>query len=135
MVYSGQEMPNHKRLEFFDKDVIEWTGKYELHDFYKTLLSLHTSNPALRGGDTAVNTYLIHTNTDTQVMAYLRKNESYEVLVLLNLSGEPATCNIFHEKVSGHYTNVFTGETINANEVKQFALHCWGYHVFEKVAF
>ena len=40
MIYSGQEMPNKKRLKFFEKDVIEWDGKFELHNFYKTLLTV-----------------------------------------------------------------------------------------------
>ena len=38
MIYSGQEMPNKKRLKFFEKDPIEWDGNFEMHDFYKTLL-------------------------------------------------------------------------------------------------
>src|SRR5688572_5408859 len=31
LLYSGQEMPNRKKLQFFEKDAIEWNGKYELH--------------------------------------------------------------------------------------------------------
>ena len=56
LLYSGQELPNLKRLKFFDKDPIEWNGKYELHDFYRTLLQLRKRNPALRAGDDAVTT-------------------------------------------------------------------------------
>ncbi len=41
LIYSGQELPNKKRLKFFDRDPIEWTGNYKLHDFYKTLLEFH----------------------------------------------------------------------------------------------
>ena len=55
LIYSGQELPNMKRLKFFEKDAINWTGEnadnYRLHDFYKTLLNLHSNNPALRAGD------------------------------------------------------------------------------------
>src|SRR5439155_16722224 len=47
LLYSGQEMPNHKRLKFFDKDPIEWTGSYELHDFYKTLFQFRFHHPAV----------------------------------------------------------------------------------------
>src|SRR6185436_95495 len=47
LIYSGQELPMvNKRLYFFDKDVIPWTGDYALHDFYKTLLTLRSTNPA-----------------------------------------------------------------------------------------
>src|SRR5690606_7575872 len=50
LLYSGQELPLKKRLEFFEKDPIPWTGKYELHDFYKKLLELRKENNAMRGG-------------------------------------------------------------------------------------
>ena len=132
MLYSGQEMPNHKRLAFFDKDIIEWDGTYALHDFYKTLLNLHTNNPALRGGDPEVNTHLLQNNRDTNVMAYLRKNNNSEVLVLINFSNEKTNCTVFDEALAGHFTNVFTKEMINTNEEKQFELPPWGYLVFEK---
>jgi glycosidase len=59
LIYSGQEMPNKKRLKFFDKDPIEWTGNYLLDDFYKVLLSLRKHCTALRSGDTTVDTKII----------------------------------------------------------------------------
>ncbi|MCH5598819.1 alpha-amylase family protein [Niabella ginsengisoli] len=93
LIYSGQELPlKHKRLMFFDKDAIPWTGKYALHGFYKTLFNLHANNPALRGGDAAAQTIKLATNADDKVLVYLRKNESDEVLVILNWS---ARCSIF----------------------------------------
>jgi alpha-amylase len=47
LLYSGQELPNLKRLLFFDKDVIEWNDELKLHHFYKLLLELHSTHPAL----------------------------------------------------------------------------------------
>ncbi len=132
LIYSGQEMPNHKRLEFFDKDVIAWDGKYELHDFYKTLLNLHTSNAAVRGGDPAVSTHMLHTSADNNMLAYLRKNGNDEVFVLLNMSSEKVDCIIHDEKVNGHFRNIFTEGIINTNEQRQFEMQPWDYLVFEK---
>jgi glycosidase len=48
LIYSGQEKPNLKRLEFFEKDFIDWEGETELHAFYKTLLNLRKKNKALQ---------------------------------------------------------------------------------------
>src|ERR1700677_320620 len=78
MLYSGQELPNLKKLAFFDKDVIEWNGKYELQDFYKILLSLHKNNPALRTADPAAITINLQTDKSSQVMSYLRRNGDKE---------------------------------------------------------
>ncbi len=48
LIYSGQELPNNKRLAFFDKDEIEWSEDVLLHQFYKTLLTFHATQPALQ---------------------------------------------------------------------------------------
>ena len=40
LIYSGQELPNKKRLNFFTKDQIDWTFPTEFHNFYKKLQPL-----------------------------------------------------------------------------------------------
>ncbi|MGG9971779.1 alpha-amylase family glycosyl hydrolase [Ferruginibacter sp. SUN002] len=132
LIYSGQELPNHKRLKFFDKDVIEWTGKFEMEDFYKTLLSIHKNNPALRAGDPAVTTYILQSNADNNVLAFLRKNGNNEVLVLLNLSKEKVDCTINDAHLSGTFTDVFHNLSFNFGNTQHFALSPWQYLVYEK---
>ncbi|MBK5271023.1 MAG: alpha amylase C-terminal domain-containing protein [Bacteroidia bacterium] len=132
LIYSGQELPLHKRLKFFDKDTIPWTGEYELHDFYKTLLNLHSSSPALRAGDPSAQTFRIKTNDD-HVFAYLRKNGSKEVLVVLNMSKETKEHLIINDdKVTGIYNNVFSGTSDNFTSEKKIQLHTWEYLLYEK---
>ena len=46
LIYSGQEEPVQRALEFFDKDPIAF-GKYERAKFYQTLLALRKRNQAL----------------------------------------------------------------------------------------
>jgi hypothetical protein len=74
LIYSGQELPNLKRLEFFEKDVIGWNGVYQLHDFYKTLNELNKNNKALMAADESVSTYLAEVEESANVIAYQRKN-------------------------------------------------------------
>lgn len=132
LLYSGQEMPLYrKRLAFFDKDPIPWTGQYELHDFYKTLLALKASNPALRGGDPSVTTFRIATSADSQVFSFLRKNADREVLVFLNFSRDPVVyADVIDDKVHGIFRNVFTNESMDLGSKKNIQLH--QYLVFEK---
>jgi alpha-amylase len=132
LIYSGQELPNYKRLEFFDKDQIDWNGKYELHDFYKTLLTLHKNNTALRAGDAAVTTYNLSMNNGDKVMAYLRKNGQDEVLVLLNFSNEALSCSILDEHLNGKFINVFDKEEEDFTGLKIVELQPWQYLVYEK---
>lgn len=37
LVYTGQEIPNRKRLAFFEKDPLEWPSELKSHFFYKQL--------------------------------------------------------------------------------------------------
>ena len=113
LIYNGQELPlKTKRLEFFEKDPIPWTGKNELHDFYKTLLNLKSNNSALRGGDPAVTTYLLKTSADDKILAYLRKNGKDEVLTVLNMSKEAVTFKINDEKPTNKLDTIYPANII-----------------------
>ena len=131
LVYSGQELPNSQRLKFFDKDAIEWTGIFGLHNFYSRLLDLHSSHPALSAGDEHVITFLVSTSDDEKIFSYLRKAAEKEVLVVLNLSGNDVDFQINDEKVSGDYKNVFTNEIENLTD-QNFTMKAWDYLVYEK---
>lgn len=132
LLYSGQELPNNKRLEFFEKDPIKWTASYQNADFYKTLLNLKSSNPALRGGDPAASTQLLNTTANDKILAYLRKNGEHEVLVVLNMSKDPVDFAIEDDRLSGSFTNVFGGSKRDFNQGKNFHFQISDYAVFEK---
>ncbi len=132
LVYSGQELPNKKRLRFFEKDTVEWKEKSELHDFYKTLLQLHTKHPALRAADGETIPGRLQTARADKIFAYHRKKGEREVLVLLNLSPYPIECTIPDERMSGFYKNVFTGEEIRINGDTKISLRPWDWLVGSK---
>lgn len=133
LVYSGQELPNQKRLEFFEKDPIQWTGTNALHDFYKKLLNLHKTHPALLADEQATQTHRLQTSQNNHVFAYLRKNGNREVLVLLNLSGQGnLPVQLTDDEISGAFTNVFSGETVNFSAQKEVQMKAWEYLVYEK---
>ena len=132
LVYSGQELPNLKRLKFFEKDEINWTTKNELHDFYKVLLNIHANNPALRAGDEVAKTVTIKTSADDRVLAYLRTNGNDQVLVILNLSDVHLHLSIA-DRIEGDFTEIFTQRKsgFTANDI--LVISAWNYLVFEKM--
>ncbi|MBL7701321.1 MAG: DUF3459 domain-containing protein [Ferruginibacter sp.] len=132
LIYSGEEIPNTRRLQFFEKDTINWTGEYQFCDLYKTLLTLRKNNPALRSGDPAVSTFHILTEGGKNVMAYLRKNEFNEVLVFLNLGKEPVSFIIKDLLINNEYCNVFDKTVIRLNPGSFIKVQAWGYLVFER---
>ena len=133
LVYSGQELPNKKRLAFFEKDIIDWMGTNKLQNFYKTLLNLHSTNPALRAGGSNVNIWRIKTSESKNVFAYLRKNGGREVLVILNLSSEnDLDVEFLDAKVTGTFKNVFSEDANDFTTEKKIEMQAWEYLVYEK---
>ena len=131
LVYSGQEIPNLKRILFFEKDDLEWLPENRLNDFYKKLLTLHANHPALRGVDPDVQTFRINTTNKELVFSYLRKKGRHEVFVLLNFSQENnLTVELIDERVSGKYLEVFSGESFDFTQVTKIEMDSWEFRVF-----
>lgn len=129
LIYTGQEMPNFRRLKFFDKDYIGWTGVYKLLDFYQTLLSLRKNHEALRAGDPAVSTFILSHDNDSSVFAFMRKSEKDSVIVILNASASGVHFQL--DQVEGKYKNVFDGSVSTLTNGITLYLPEWGYLVYE----
>ena len=125
LIYSGQEKPNYKRLAFFEKDSIDWEGKVELHDFYKTLLSLRKKNKSLQESASV----LLITTDHPEVLVYLCRRQQDKVLVLINLTEEFAVFTIDHPAVSGEYKDLFSGEAKTMTRKESFGFAGGGYLV------
>ncbi len=132
LLYSGQELPLNKRLEFFEKDEIEWNNDFKLAVFYKKLLHLKANNLALRGGDAEVQTYFVDTSANDKILAFRRKNGEDEVLILLNFSKEAVQFTIDDYGIDGNFTELFTNENVDFSNFKDFELEVSGYRVFIK---
>ena len=128
LMYSGQELPNKKMLKFFDKDEIEWNNNCELHEFYKTLLNLHSSHPALSA---KACVFQLHT-PDNNVLAYLRKKDVHEVIVLLNFSDRTVRFDILEQWVKGSFEEVFSKNKNDFAKNRSFEMKAWSYLVFAK---
>ena len=133
LIYSGQELPNPRRLKFFEKDIIEWTVDFGMHEFYKTLLHLRRNHPALRAGDIEVKTNRVPTSDNEHLFCYMRENGERQLLVILNLSFiDDLHFEIKSQEVSGIYKNIFTSKSADLNSTKHLAINAWDYLVFEK---
>ena len=127
LIYSGQELPNRKRLAFFDKDRIEWTSETPmLHDFYKTLLTARKQYSVLASGS------IFNLPTDNAVMAYIKEDRGQTALVLLNLSTERHYVHVRHEAFTGDFTNIFSGLNFAFNGNHHFEVMPGEYIVYVK---
>lgn len=130
LLYSGQELPNMKRLQFFEKDEIEWKDAPALHQFYQKLLLLRQQNPAMQSGHEHGITWRIATDHPEQIFCFVRKNKEEEVLVLINFSDQPIVCLLHDLRVRGLFKDIFTEEELQSTD--QLSIAPWGYKVMVK---
>jgi hypothetical protein len=127
LMYSGQEVPNKRRLKFFVKDPIIW-DKFEMAPFYSTLLHLRDSNPAL-AADAAYKK--LNTCNDHGIFAYIRQKGSHKVAIVLNLSSEPQRFAIKENEMYGEAKNVFSGKKEKLFKNYIYDMKPWDYLVYE----
>jgi alpha-amylase len=127
LIYSGQEVPNKKRIKFFVKDPIVW-DKYEMAPFYSTLLHLRKKNPAL-AADASYKKLI--TANDVAIFAYVRQKAGHKVAVILNFSKEPQQFSIKDNSIYGNPLNVFLGMKEKVNATHVFSIEPWGFIVYD----
>ncbi|RYY38250.1 MAG: 1,4-alpha-glucan branching protein [Chitinophagaceae bacterium] len=127
LLYSGQELPNEKRLQFFEKDAIEWNGTPGLGHFYGSLLQLRRNSSAL---ESCAPCRVLNNSADADVLVYLRESHGEPVLVLLNLTPRVQHCFISEQVPGeGNLREVITGME-RAGATEGWLLPPWGYQVF-----
>lgn len=132
LMYSGQEAGLNHRLKFFEKDTIPWNG-FKKTRFYKTLLDLKHSNPALGNGLAGgVLERITVENAGEEIYAYRRVKGRHQVVVFLNLSEEPQTFTLSQEDLAGEYTNVFANSTLKLTPEMSMNLSPWSYLLLEQ---
>ncbi len=131
LIYSGQEAGLNKRLEFFEKDTINWDNiKYQT--FYTELNALKKNNIALNAGSYGGMLLQISEGQNPDIFAFSREKDGNQVVVILNLSNKPQKFIIEGGKLSGDYTNTFSKENIIIKENHKLDLKAWEYLVLVK---
>ncbi len=128
LMYSGQEVSLNKRLRFFDKDTIDWSGA-SMKDFYATLLQLKHENTALWNGAEGGEPKIISNTNEKAVFSYMREKGENRVVVVLNLTGESQEVSLNGSDYVGDYTNLFANRSITLSEDMVFQLNPWDYFV------
>ena len=107
MIYSGQEVSLDKRLWFFNKDEIDWTGASR-RDFFKTLIDLKHGNKALWNGQDGGVLRKIETDADDKVYAFIREKDGDTFVGIFNLSDQKVPVILRGSDAIGTYKNAFS---------------------------
>lgn len=130
LIYSGQELPNQKRLAFFDKDEIKWKATPKLHQFYQTLLRFRKQHPALKAASRSVITWRIATTQLDELFSFVRKAGTREVITIINLSNQKLKFHINDNRLAGSFIDLFTSKEHSITD--QFSIAPWGYLILHK---
>jgi glycosidase len=130
LIYSGQEAGSSKRLQFFERDPIEWND-HPFFGFYQQLNQLKKENQALWNPGFGGTYQRLATDKDNQVLAIKRESGTNSVIAVLNLGKEPVSVNLPSGSASGRYTEYFTGKRVKPAS-QPLELESWGYAVFIK---
>jgi glycosidase len=126
MIYNGQEAAMNKRLEFFERDPIEWKAS-ELFPFYQRLVALKRDHPAWKTGAPSLR---VPTTADESVYTILRGTEGEgEVLVIANLTAVDTEFSLGHDRLEGDWKDLMTGEVMSLEKNWTTTLRSWDYHV------
>lgn len=131
LIYNGQEYGNPKRLDFFEKDLVQRPDT-SFFGFYKTLNELKSTHPALHNGAHGGSFTVIPTSDDSRVLAYVREKDDCQVITIVNLSGQPVMVQIKSDKLTGRFKNIFAGTEGEMSRKQEFSLQPWEYVVYTR---
>lgn len=124
MIYSGQEIPHHSRLAFFDKDSLDWQHGARLHDWY-TKLTKHRKR--MTAGH---QLHFMHWGH--RILAFKRGEGIGEVWVVLNLSHE--SFHHEHQLTTGDYLEIINEQQHTHISNLSIALPPGGCLVLERIS-
>jgi len=129
LIYSGQEANIDQRLEFFERDPIEW-GDYEMKGFYTSLNRLKHENEALWNGRFGGTFSRLQVSDDPNVYAFERVKDNSRVITIVNLTetSKNFTPTQEMEGLNDYFNN--NNSTLEAG--KQQQIQAWGYKVLIK---
>jgi len=130
LIYSGMEAGNYRRLEFFDKDCIDWKQD-KMAVLYSKLAHLRINNPALWSLQPKTDFQLITTDRDDKILSFIRNSSGNKVLVVLNLSNEHIDFRFTSSGYEGKYKDIITEMRVIMGDTPCFSLEAWGYRVWE----
>lgn len=132
LIYNGQEVGFNRRLEFFEKDTIDWdtVSKHALTDLYEKLNALKKSNPALFTQEKGGKMVEIENNMPDKVWSFKRIKGDNEVHCLFNFTDEDVVV-AFDEAIAGKDFKELNN-ALATTDMKNIELKAWEYKLFYK---
>ena len=132
LIFNGQEIGADKVMGLFDVSLVPWNQvNPTMQALFKKLTQLKRTQPALANGKNR-GALTFYNTSNNQVLAYSRKTEKNEVVVLLNFSNAPANFQFTGSAPVGKFTNFFNSGQQEFNTSGTVNVAANGYAVYTK---
>ena len=128
LIYNGQEAGNDRRLEFFERDPIEWR-EHEMGEVYRKLIALKTQMSALWNGAWGAPMINVPNNAESQVLSFVRVDDNGKVFAVFNLSPEAHRVSFMQSLCHGTYRDYYTGETVTVDADTVEEMPAWSHRL------
>lgn len=128
LLYTGQEVSMNKRLRFFEKDTVDWSGA-SLAPFYRSMFELKESQPALANGPWGAGQVPLANDGGDRVYAFTRTRGDNTVLVAVNFGDAPATVGYRGLGQPGAFTDWFSKAQLPLAAAGSLEIPAHGYRV------
>jgi glycosidase len=128
LLYTGQEVSMNKRLRFFEKDTVDWSGP-SLASFYSSVFELKHRTPALGNGSYGGSQTKLESDGGDRVYAFTRSRASSAVLVAVNFGDTPAQVHYKGLTSLGRYTDWFGKSPVTLGASGSLDIPAHGYRV------
>ncbi|HEX2208286.1 MAG TPA: alpha-amylase family glycosyl hydrolase [Longimicrobium sp.] len=128
LLYTGQEVSLNKRLRFFEKDTVDWSGP-SLAPFYRSMFELKERQPALWNGPWGGAQTALRTDGGPRVYAFTRTKGANTVLVAVNFGDAPVSASYQGLAQPGAYTDWFSKAPISLAGSGWIDIPAHGYRV------
>jgi glycosidase len=128
LLYTGQEVSTAKRLRFFEKDTVDWSGT-SLATFYRTVFDLKHRQPALANGAWGGAQAALRTDGGDRVYAFARTKGANTVLVAVNFDDAPVSASYRSLRRAGRYTDWFSRSPVVLASQGRLEIPAHGYRV------
>lgn len=131
LIHNGMEACNAKRLEFFERDPIDWSqgDGCDYGNLLARLIDFRKANPALENGQWGAVMQKVENSSPEQLFAWVRQEDGNKVLGLFNMSGRALEATFSDALPEGEYTDFANGEAVVIGEGHKVELPAWGYRL------
>jgi len=111
LLYTGQEIGMNKRLEFFEKDKVEWENN-RWERFYTNMIEMKKEHSVFWNGAAGSSFKMLPVPDSVNVVAFERSNDDETFVILANLGSEKTEMKMDKSFANRQFFDLFSEDEV-----------------------